>query len=154
MLLQTLFFKLAYAPETQVIFGDIGGRPAATFTGLMELVTAALLLPGGAWIYRKLAPGSLKAFAPYAPVLGAFMAAGVLAGAIATHLLIIGIILPIAPGSTETDGGSLFALAMGLTLISLTILFLRRRETHELLHAVHAKLTRGGGLEDAGTVNA
>src|SRR5262249_52657882 len=44
VLAQTLFFKFTYAPETQVIFGDRGGRPAATAVGVLELVCVVLLL--------------------------------------------------------------------------------------------------------------
>ena len=44
ILLQTLFFKFTYAPETQVIFAERGGRAAATVVGLVELVCVVLLL--------------------------------------------------------------------------------------------------------------
>lgn len=54
ILLQTLFFKFTYAPETQVIFGPRGGRPAATAAGIVELVCVILLL-----IPRTAAVGAL-----------------------------------------------------------------------------------------------
>ena len=44
ILAQTLFFKFTYAPETQVIVADRGGRPAATAVGVVELLCVSLLL--------------------------------------------------------------------------------------------------------------
>src|SRR5262245_14086409 len=73
ILAQTLFFKFTYAPETQVIFGDRGGRPAATAVGVLELVCVILLL------------------VPRTAAWGAALALFVISGAIFTHLTSLGI---------------------------------------------------------------
>lgn len=113
--LQTLFFKVTYAPETQAIFADLGGRPAATLAGLAELVAAALLLtPARVW--RR------------ANALGAALALNVIGGAIATHVLLIEIAVPTAPGSAETDGGALFAMALLVAVLSSVVLVIRRAQ--------------------------
>ena len=67
VLAQTLFFKFTWAPETQYIFKDRGGRPAATAVGIVELVCAILLLM------------------PRTAALGALLALGTISGAIFTH---------------------------------------------------------------------
>src|SRR5436305_8897451 len=81
VLAQTLFFKFTYAPETQVIFGDRGGRAAATLVGLVELACAVLLLM------------------PRTAAVGALLSLLVIGGAIFTHLTSLGISIPTAPGS-------------------------------------------------------
>ncbi len=129
---QTLFFKLTYAPQTQVIFDGLGGRPAATLAALGELVAAVLLL----------IPGALVAWGPRANAAGAFLALGVLGGAIMTHLAVIGIDIPIAPGSDTTDGGSLFALAVGTFVMAAVVLWLRRDAAVRLVHAVTGRAGR------------
>lgn len=154
LLLQTLFFKLAYAPQTQVIFEPIGGRPAATLTALAELATAILLLLPAGFLTRIDAScacsareirgwGDILGWVGYANMLGAVMALGVIAGVIATHLLVIGINIPVAPGSTTTDGGTLFAMALGIAVAAAIVLFIRRREANAFVHAVMnvAKMT-------------
>ncbi|MEO1236096.1 MAG: hypothetical protein AAFX76_04840 [Planctomycetota bacterium] len=133
LFLQTLFFKLTYAPATQVIFGDIGGRAAATFTALVELVVALLLLPGGAWVLGRVLPAKLAGLKTAAPAVGALLAIGVLGGAIVTHLAVIGVVLPVAPGSEATDGGSLFAMAVGMAVASAVVLVLRRDRVKALI---------------------
>ncbi len=90
---QTLFFKLTYVPETQVIFGDLGGRPAATLAALIELAAIVLL-----WLPRK-------------AIYGAGLALGAMFGAVVTHLAFIGIAVP-TPDGTGNDGGLLFAMAL------------------------------------------
>ena len=109
ILLQTLFFKFTYAPETRTIFAQLGGRPAATVVGLAELACAVLLLwpRGAAW--------------------GAVLTLGVMAGAIGTHLFVIGIEV-IEPSTGDGDGGLLFGLALAVTLLAATVVALRRTE--------------------------
>src|SRR5437868_6111121 len=89
ILAQTLFFKFTYAPETQVIFAERGGRVAATLLGIVELVCVVLLL------------------VPRTAALGALLSLLVIAGAIFTHLTALGVSIPVAPGSDERDGGTL-----------------------------------------------
>lgn len=139
LFLQTLFFKLTHAPQTQVIFEPLGGRLAAMGTALAELVAAVLLLTPGRWLSRidpqcgrvhEEVRGwtDTEAWLGFSNALGAVMALGLIGGAIFTHLAVIGINIPVAPGSTETDGGSLFALAVFIAAASTAIAWLRRRE--------------------------
>ena len=107
ILIQTLYFKFTYAPETQVIFADKGGRPAATAVGVLELVAAILLLTGGRWA-----------------AFGAVLAIGLISGAIMTHLTSLGIAIK-DPTTGESDGGLLFGLAITVFLGSLVVLAFR-----------------------------
>jgi LPXTG-motif cell wall-anchored protein len=109
ILAQTLFFKFTYAPETQVIFGPRGGRPAATAVGIVELVCAVLLL------------------IPKTAVWGAVLALVTICGAIFTHLTSLGIAI-VNPNSGESDGGFLFLLAIVVAVGSLAVIFVRRRQ--------------------------
>ena len=110
ILAQTLFFKFTYAPETQVIFAERGGRPAATAVGLVELVCVALLL------------------IPRTAAIGALLSLLTIGGALFTHLTSLGVSIPVAPGSQEKDGGVLFLLALIVALGSLVILACRFQE--------------------------
>jgi uncharacterized membrane protein YphA (DoxX/SURF4 family) len=104
ILLQTLFFKFTAAPESVYIFTKVGAEPWGRIgSGVVELVAAILLLiPRKAWI-------------------GAGIAIGVMAGAIVSHLTILGI-------AVMNDGGLLFALALTVFFSSLIVLALHRRE--------------------------
>jgi uncharacterized membrane protein YphA (DoxX/SURF4 family) len=105
---QTLFFKLTYAPETQLIFGPLGGRPAATAVALMELVAVVLLL-----IPRTVAYGALLALAT-------------IGGAILSHLTWLGFEI-VDPSTGQGDGGLLFILALIVAGGSSVLLWLHRR---------------------------
>jgi hypothetical protein len=109
ILAQTLFFKFTYAPETQVIFGPRGGRPAATAVGLAELLCVVLLL------------------VPRTAALGAALALLVISGALFTHLTALGIQV-VDPATGEGDGGLLFGLAVAVALGSALVLALRWRQ--------------------------
>ncbi|MBX7165894.1 MAG: hypothetical protein K1X74_06045 [Pirellulales bacterium] len=109
VLAQTLFFKFTYAPETQIIFGPRGGRPAATLVGLVELVCVVLLL------------------APRTSFYGAALAFMTISGAIVTHLTSLGIQV-VDPQSGESDGGLLFALALAVFAGSLIVIACRWRQ--------------------------
>lgn len=109
ILLQTLFFKFTYAPETAYIFEGRGGRPAATLVGALELVAAVLL------------------FVPRRATIGAGLAFGLIGGAIFTHLTALGIEVK-NPATGEGDGGLLFGLAVAVAVGSLVVLAVRRRE--------------------------
>lgn len=110
ILLQTLYFKFTYAPETATIFEGRGGRPAATAVGTFELVAAVLLLCGGRW-----AAG------------GAVLALGLMAGALFTHLTALGVAVK-DPATDESDGGLLFGLALTVAAGALVVLAYRWRE--------------------------
>jgi hypothetical protein len=106
---QTLYFKFTWAPETRVVFANLGGRPAATITGLAELACAVLLV------------------IPRTAVLGALLSLGVIAGAIGTHVFVIGIQV-VDPETGTGDGGLLFGLAVLVAALAAVVLVVRRAE--------------------------
>ncbi len=110
---QTLFFKFTNAPETQVIFEDLGGRPAAIASGVFELIVVVLVL-----IPRTAFFGAL----------GGFL---MMLGAIGSHLTILGIAIPAPDGGD--DGGLLFGMAVAVLLMSAMVALLRRDTAIRLL---------------------
>ena len=104
ILLQTLFFKFTAAPESVYIFTKIGAEPWGRIgSGIVELIAAALLLtPRFVWA-------------------GAFLALGVMAGAIVSHLTVLGI-------EVQGDKGLLFALALTVFVTSAVVLYLHRTQ--------------------------
>ena len=104
ILLQTLYFKFTGAPESVYIFTKVGLEPWGRYaSGVAELFAALLLLfPRTAW-------------------LGAFIAAGVMIGAIGSHLTKLGIVV-------QDDGGLLFALALAVFISALVTLVIHRRQ--------------------------
>lgn len=103
---QTLFFKFTYAPQTRYIFEQLGGRPAATAVGVMELLAVVLVL------------------IPRTAAFGAVLALGLMSGAILTHLTTLGISV-VDPETGERDGGLLFAMASAVVFASLVVLWYR-----------------------------
>lgn len=104
ILLQTLFFKFTAAPESVYIFTTLGLEPVGRIgSGVAELIAAVLLL------------------VPATAALGALLALGVIAGAIGSHLTVLGI-------EVQGDGGLLFGLAVVVFVGSLVVLWLRRAE--------------------------
>ena len=104
ILLQTLYFKFTGAPESVWIFEQMGAEPIGRIgSGVVELIAAVLLLiPSRAW-------------------MGAVIALGVMAGAIGSHLLVLGI-------EVQGDGGTLFGLALTVALCSAVALWLHRKD--------------------------
>jgi len=104
ILLQTLYFKFSGAEESVYIFTRVGLEPWGRYaSGVAELFAAVLLLvPRTVW-------------------LGALLAAGVMVGAIGTHLTKLGIVV-------QDDGGLLFVLALIVFLCSMLTLVLHRRQ--------------------------
>jgi putative oxidoreductase len=99
---QTLFFKFTGAAESRWIFSRLGVEPWGRIaTGVAELVAALLLLH------------------PRTAALGALTALGVIAGAIASHLFVLGI-------DVQGDGGLLFTLACVTFACAAVVLWLRR----------------------------
>lgn len=114
ILLQTLFFKFTAAPESVELFSKLGVEPWGRIaTGCFELVASALLL----WPARAL-PGW---YAPVSAVVGAGLALGLMGGAIASHLLVLGI-------ESQGDGGQLFFYALLVAAASTTLLVMHRRQ--------------------------
>jgi hypothetical protein len=104
ILLQTLFFKFTGAEESVYIFRTVGAEPWGRIgSGVLELVAALMLL--------------VPALAPY----GAILTAGLMSGAILSHLTVLGI-------EVKGDGGLLFGLAMTAFAGSLGVLLLRRTQ--------------------------
>jgi len=102
ILLQTLFFKFTAAPESVYIFTQVHAEPWGRIgSGVVELIAAVLLL----------VPRTVGA--------GALLALGVMAGAIFSHLTVLGI-------EVMGDGGLLFALALVVFCTSAVALVLHR----------------------------
>lgn len=103
ILLQTLFFKFTAAPESVYIFTKVGLEPWGRIgSGIAELIAAILILiPATTW-------------------LGAGLAFAVMAGAIFSHLSVLGIVV-------MDDAGLLFCLALAVAACSVVLLFLQRR---------------------------
>ena len=104
ILLQTLFFKFTAAPESVYIFTKVHGEPWGRLgSGVVELIAAALILiPRTVWA-------------------GALLALGVMAGAIVSHLTVLGI-------EVMGDGGLLFGLALIVFCTSTVALVLHRTQ--------------------------
>ena len=109
ILLQTLYFKFTGAPESKFIFSTLGVEPwGRILSGVAELVASVLLL------------------IPLTQVLGALIAMGVMAGAILSHIFILGFII-------QDDGGLLFALACIVFLSSALIILLQPEKYKPLI---------------------
>jgi putative oxidoreductase len=104
ILLQTLFFKFTGAPESVYIFTKVGAEPWGRIgSGVVELIAALLILtPRFTW-------------------LGSLLAIGVMAGAILSHVTVLGI-------EVRSDKGLLFALALIVFVCSTVNLLLHRTE--------------------------
>ena len=102
ILLQTLYFKFTGQPESVELFSKLGVEPWGRIgTGIIELIAAALLLiPATVWI-------------------GALLGIGLMLGAIASHLFVIGI-------ESQGDGGQLFGLAFIVLACCVIIAFMVR----------------------------
>ena len=104
ILLQTLFFKFTAAPESVYIFTKVGAEPWGRIgSGVVELIAAVFLLtPRFVWA-------------------GAILALGVMAGAIVSHLTLLGI-------EVQGDKGLLFALAVTVFVACAVTLYLHRSQ--------------------------
>lgn len=111
ILLQTLYFKFTGAPESKYIFTQMGMEPWGRIaSGVVELIAAVLLL------------------VPPTVVYGAILSAGVISGAIMSHLTKLGITIPNQDGTPGNDGGLLFGLALVVLVGSAVVLAVHRRE--------------------------
>ena len=109
ILFQTLFFKFTGAAESVYIFSKLGLEPVGRIgSGIAELIAVFLLLT------------------PATVVYGAALALGVIAGAIASHLTKLGIVVINSDGTS--DGGLLFALALIVFFGCCGLLVLHRTE--------------------------
>ncbi len=104
ILLHTLYFNFRGAEESVDIFTKLGMEPWGRFgSGVLELMAAVLSLSGRWSTY------------------GAAMAVGIMAGAIASNLKRLGVVV-------NDDGGLRFALAWTVFLAGAVVLWLRRSE--------------------------
>ncbi|HZR84937.1 MAG TPA: DoxX family protein [Candidatus Binatia bacterium] len=121
VLLQTLYFKFTAAPESVYIFSKLGLEPWGRIgSGVAELVAAVMLI------------------APPTAAVGAIMSLGVITGAIASHLLVLGVVV-------RDDGGLLFALALTVFVCSAIALVLERRALAPLVRALRRPARHIGG---------
>lgn len=103
ILAQTLWFKFQAAPESVYIFTQLGIEPwGRIMTGVFEAITVILLL------------------IPRTSIYGAIMALGLMGGAILSHLTKLGI-------EVQGDGGLLFGLSLAVSVCSLVILYIERK---------------------------
>jgi len=97
ILLQTLYFKFTGNPESVELFTKLGVEPWGRIgTGVIELITGILLL------------------IPSFVFIGAMLGIGLMAGAILSHLTVIGI-------ESKGDGGQLFMMAI-IVLVSCVVI--------------------------------
>lgn len=102
ILLQTLFFKFTAHPDSVHIFTALGVEPWGRITlGIVELITAILVL------------------LPKTQVVGMFFSLGIIIGAIASHLFVLGI-------NVSNDGGKVFSLAILVFAASFVYLLIHR----------------------------
>jgi len=105
ILIQTLFFKFSGAAESVYIFTRMGAEPWGRLaSGVFEAIAGILLL------------------IPSTIIIGAILSAGVISGAIFSHLFVLGISLP-----EVGDNGELFSLALLVLISNLIVLFIRRK---------------------------
>lgn len=115
ILLQTLYFKFTGQPESVELFTKLGVEPWGRIgTGVIELIASILLL------------------VPATVVIGAFLGVGLMAGAILSHLTVIGI-------ESQGDGGQLFMLAIVVLICCLLLLVWHRKEGINLIHKILKK---------------
>jgi hypothetical protein len=104
ILLQTLFFKFTGAEESVYIFSTLGAEPWGRIgSGVVELVAALLLL------------------VPATASMGAVLGMAVMAGAIVSHLTLLGV-------EVKGDGGLLFGLAVAVLVACAIVAWLRRAD--------------------------
>jgi uncharacterized membrane protein YphA (DoxX/SURF4 family) len=102
--LQTLFFKFTASEESVYIFSTLGMEPVGRIgSGIAELVAAILIL------------------IPRSTVYGALLGLAVMAGAIGSHLLVLGI-------DVKDDGGLLFGLAVVAFICCAVLAYRNKRE--------------------------
>jgi hypothetical protein len=109
IMLQTLYFKFSGAEESIYIFTTVGMEPwGRVGSGVAELIASLLIL------------------IPRTSVYGAVVGAGVMAGAIASHLFILGL-------EVMGDGGQLFIYACLVMISCLFIVWVDKERLLRLL---------------------
>ncbi|WP_162126371.1 DoxX family protein [Flavobacterium phycosphaerae] len=109
ILVQTLFFKFTGAEESVYIFTKLGIEPFGRIgSGVVELIASILIL------------------IPRTTLLGALLGLGTMAGAIFSHIFVLGI-------DVQNDGGTLFALAVITLLCCLILVYNQKHKIPDLL---------------------
>jgi uncharacterized membrane protein YphA (DoxX/SURF4 family) len=104
IMLQTLFFKFTGAEESVYIFSTLGMEPWGRIgTGVVELIASVLLL------------------IPSTTAFGALLGAGVMSGALVSHLTKLGIVV-------KDDHGLLFTYALVVFSSCLILLYFFRHQ--------------------------
>lgn len=109
IMLQTLFYKFTGSPESIYIFSTLGMEPWGRIgTGVMELIASILIL------------------IPSTTPIGAFLAIGLMSGAIFFHITKLGY-------EVQGDGGLLFTYALLVLLSSVILLIIYRKQLFKLV---------------------
>jgi putative oxidoreductase len=104
ILLETLFYKFSAHPNSVALFTELGIEPWGRIgSGVVELIAGGLLL------FRKVS------------FHGALLAMGTMAGAILSHVAVLGI-------SYNGDGGGLFYRAVFVLIACAVIIVLRKED--------------------------
>ena len=104
ILLQTLRFKFLAHPDSIYIFTQVGMKPWGRIgIGVLELIASILL-----FLSKKI-------------WLGAGLSAGLMTGAVTMHLTMIGI-------EVKGDGGTLFYTVIATLILSLMILWVKKKD--------------------------
>ncbi len=109
IMLQTLFFKFSASEESVYIFSTLGIEPIGRLgSGVAELIASILLL------------------IPRTTFLGAVLGAGIMLGAIVSHLAVLGIVV-------KNDGGQLFIYALIVLACCSILAYMHRVDLNKIL---------------------
>ncbi|MYC60808.1 MAG: DoxX family membrane protein [Gammaproteobacteria bacterium] len=128
---QSLFFKFTNSFETQHIFTTIGDWMGSI--GLPAFITSGFAAWGGYTVGSVELIASILLIMRRTQALGALIGFFVISGAIFFHLFTpLGVSVVIDEAGNR-DGGQLFALAVGVFISTILIMWLRRGESAEYL---------------------
>lgn len=109
IMLQTLFFKFSGSEESVFIFSKLGVEPWGRIAaGISELIASILIL------------------IPRTTLIGALMGVGIMLGAIASHIGVLGIVV-------MNDGGQLFIYALLVLVACAGLVYLNSNKIPQLL---------------------
>jgi DoxX-like family len=110
ILVQTLYFKFTAAEESVFIFSTLGVEPYGRIgSGIIELIASILIL------------------LPRTTLFGALLGFGTMLGAIASHLLILGI-------EIKNDGGLLFIFAIITVMCCFILVYFDKNKIVDFFH--------------------
>ena len=108
ILVQTLYFKFTASEESVYIFSSLGVEPYGRIgSGIVELLASILIL------------------IPRTTLLGARLGLGTMAGALFSHLFVLGV-------EVKNDGGTLFILAI-ITFLCCAVLIYNQKNKITML---------------------